>query len=712
MANDFNPQVGIVGTPSGTQVYTPPVDNTLGQAFSAGARMLDTGLDFFKAAQKSQAQAQATQAISGYSTEVGTLQSSYEQGRISRTQLDAQRRMAYREYSRKFPNQIQEFGQIEKQMFGYSSNAKEEAIVQAGLNYTQKAMERGYMIRGTDISENEAIAAGSQSMQQEQNIEFQGKQLKLAHDAYNLDETVRKDRIARAEEGLANEMVVSIADQANSSVFQKLLEMKPEELQRNAVEATNTVARQKALYVMRTQEAFALAARNGIPISAEAQRQVTSSIDTVFGNMQTYIDTPSAANKKMFDSLKTVAGQKLYLTSELFAMLTTLGDVAGPLAMASIIDKQGLSAIDQLRQDTKAAIQFNMDTIDGKINLENVSPEQKAQGVGTLQKVITGPIQDTRTPEKDVPTFVKALRSFTTAMDKTTSLSDKMGGIQTLTSPEFIRNLSFAKGKIPDSELAGIGQAITAARTVLMQEINRVMSTQNPNEYGQNVLGLNPADAEGNFSLNMEPPEAVNARAKIEPIGKFPTPAPGVGSATPQIQESVDKLNKLNTVLKLLGEQGPPQATPTPAGNLIGIPPRATGQTKIEGGAGQDRLTGSAGSDNALLDAVRQVESGGNNKAISPKGALGPYQVMPATAKNPGYGIDPLENPTNPKEARKFATEYLTAMKEEFGGNPYLAVLAYNAGPGPVKKWLAGKGNLPQETIDYAKKIIRSLGGV
>lgn len=698
MANDFNPQVGTVGTPSGTQFYTPSVDNTLGQAFVAGARMLDTGLDFFKAAQKSQAQAQATQAISGYSTEVGTLQSSYEQGRISRTQLDAQRRMTYREYSRKFPNQIQEFGQIEKQMFGYSSNAKEEAIVQAGQKFTQAALEKGYMALGTEAPEAQALAVGTKLIQDAENIEYQAKQIELASKAFGLDEASRKAQMAAAQRGFSDKVGESVVGQT-SLTFDRILQMNPAELQQNSTQVSTELAKQKAAIVLQLNQSYALSAKNGASIEPETQRAIQTNVDLMFSNIQSYVDAPNEASKKMIETLSSTLKLDMMQTNKSYALLNTLGPGLGPDVVAGILSTGNREFLNELIQSGQASVQRVMDGIEGNLNINNLPPAQKNAVISGMQSGLTGKgVVNSPTPEKDAPAFVKTLKAFTTAMNESPNLSDKMGGIETLTSPEFIRNLSAVKGKVPDSDLAGIGSAITSARTVLVQEINRVIASQNPNEYGQNVLGLNPADAEGNFSLNMEPPEAVNARAKIEPIGKFPTPTPGAGSATPQVQEAVNKLNKLNTVLKLLGG----------GGDVSG----SAGQPDVRGGAAKDKLTGSAGSDSALLDAVEQVESGGKVDAVSPKGALGPYQVMPATAKNPGYGIDPLEDPTNPKTARKFATEYLTAMKEEFGGNPYLAVLAYNAGPGPVKKWLAGKGELPQETIDYAKKIIRELGGV
>jgi hypothetical protein len=105
---------------------------------------------------------------------------------------------------------------------------------------------------------------------------------------------------------------------------------------------------------------------------------------------------------------------------------------------------------------------------------------------------------------------------------------------------------------------------------------------------------------------------------------------------------------------------------------------------------------------------VRQMmqESGMNPDAVSPKGALGIAQIMPATARNPGYGVRPIEDPTDPEEGLRFGAEYMRAMLDEFGGNYGLALAAYNAGAGAVKK----AGGIPpfQETQNYVATI---LGG-
>lgn len=104
---------------------------------------------------------------------------------------------------------------------------------------------------------------------------------------------------------------------------------------------------------------------------------------------------------------------------------------------------------------------------------------------------------------------------------------------------------------------------------------------------------------------------------------------------------------------------------------------------------------------------IRQ-ESGFNPNAVSPKGAEGMGQVMPDTARDPGYGVRPLlaEDVRNPEENLRFSAEYLSAMLREFGGDYPMALAAYNAGPRAVKRY---EGIPPfKETQNYVQTILGS----
>ena len=110
-----------------------------------------------------------------------------------------------------------------------------------------------------------------------------------------------------------------------------------------------------------------------------------------------------------------------------------------------------------------------------------------------------------------------------------------------------------------------------------------------------------------------------------------------------------------------------------------------------------------------LLDALRMVESSGNNKAVSSAGAVGEYQFMPENVHDMGYGVDKFD-PKNPEEARKAAAQYLSGMQEHHGWTPEQTLQAYNWGPGNMKKYLSNSGldtdiTMPDETSNYVGKF-------
>src|SRR5215475_8532068 len=101
---------------------------------------------------------------------------------------------------------------------------------------------------------------------------------------------------------------------------------------------------------------------------------------------------------------------------------------------------------------------------------------------------------------------------------------------------------------------------------------------------------------------------------------------------------------------------------------------------------------------NYFLRLIRQ-ESGFNPLSVSAAGAQGIAQFTPATAFERG-----LKDPFDPAEALPKSAQLLSDLKAHFG-NLGLAAAAYNAGPERVRKWLAGQGALPQETIDYVRVV-------
>jgi soluble lytic murein transglycosylase len=90
-------------------------------------------------------------------------------------------------------------------------------------------------------------------------------------------------------------------------------------------------------------------------------------------------------------------------------------------------------------------------------------------------------------------------------------------------------------------------------------------------------------------------------------------------------------------------------------------------------------------------------------------------QVMPATGQGiasalgtAGFGPDDLHLPP---VAVRFGAWYLANQLAKFGGDPFRALAAYNAGAGPVARWATGDPDLFVERIDYAetKNYVRLL---
>ncbi|HYC41745.1 MAG TPA: lytic transglycosylase domain-containing protein [Noviherbaspirillum sp.] len=112
------------------------------------------------------------------------------------------------------------------------------------------------------------------------------------------------------------------------------------------------------------------------------------------------------------------------------------------------------------------------------------------------------------------------------------------------------------------------------------------------------------------------------------------------------------------------------------------------------------RVAQSHGVNAALLKAIIEVESGFNANALSPKGAVGLMQVMPATAAR--YGRFDLYSPEQNVDV---GARYLRDLLAMFDGNVRLAVAAYNAGENAVKRY--GHRVPPyQETIKYVPMVL------
>lgn len=111
------------------------------------------------------------------------------------------------------------------------------------------------------------------------------------------------------------------------------------------------------------------------------------------------------------------------------------------------------------------------------------------------------------------------------------------------------------------------------------------------------------------------------------------------------------------------------------------------------------------GLDPAVTLGVIRQESSFDPGALSPTGARGLMQLMPATAQEVARRLGEATSATaltaDPAHNMRLGSAYLQAMLDRFGGSLPLAVAAYNAGPARVTEWLAANGDPRTGAIDW-----------
>ncbi len=128
---------------------------------------------------------------------------------------------------------------------------------------------------------------------------------------------------------------------------------------------------------------------------------------------------------------------------------------------------------------------------------------------------------------------------------------------------------------------------------------------------------------------------------------------------------------------------------------------------KHEGGSYDQIIKRAAdkyGVDEDLIRSVIQVESSFNPKAVSPVGAKGMMQLMPATAAELG-----VKNPFNAEENIMGGTLYLSRLLDRYDGDIRSTLAAYNWGMGNLER--KPDSAMPGETRRYVAKIMGMVDG-
>ena len=145
------------------------------------------------------------------------------------------------------------------------------------------------------------------------------------------------------------------------------------------------------------------------------------------------------------------------------------------------------------------------------------------------------------------------------------------------------------------------------------------------------------------------------------------------------------------------------------ASHAAGLPP-VTVAPPAGGGAVSSRMVAIT----AASESNNRDYDGNGNLVTSPKGARGRMQVMPATARDPGYGIKPSDG--SREDDARVGRQKLGAMMKRYGNDPAKAWAAYNWGEGHVDGAIAKHGDAwlqhaPAETQGYVRKNLALLGG-
>lgn len=158
-------------------------------------------------------------------------------------------------------------------------------------------------------------------------------------------------------------------------------------------------------------------------------------------------------------------------------------------------------------------------------------------------------------------------------------------------------------------------------------------------------------------------------------------------------------------IYKYVDANGVVHFTNTPTGNKFRFYLKETPKPDAGSGTLSDQIARSAKAfdlDEALIKAVIKVESNYDPKAVSARGAQGIMQLIPSTAREMQ-----VSDPFNAAENIRGGSRYLRLMLDQFGGNLDLALAAYNAGPGNVRRY----GGVPPfaETRNYIAQVKKYL---
>ncbi len=248
---------------------------------------------------------------------------------------------------------------------------------------------------------------------------------------------------------------------------------------------------------------------------------------------------------------------------------------------------------------------------------------------------------------------------------------------------------------------------VEAALTIGSQP-GQMKAIVNPRYGGQtlvNVQGQASADALNQLMTTMRPVMEQSGENK-DSLATEALKAAGIDPATIMPQTGAEKPVTRGITPKIDEKLPTPETPPDTPHDQVPVS-QAPQLPTTSGEAVWGRMVGNGGG----------IEASGDAGAVSPKGAMGLAQLMPDTARSVAKDMG-IKLPADmhayfkTEEGQKvnlaIGKEYYKQQLETFHGDPIAAAVAYNAGSGVAKRWIAsGKDDsvLPKETRDYIRKV-------
>jgi soluble lytic murein transglycosylase len=231
-------------------------------------------------------------------------------------------------------------------------------------------------------------------------------------------------------------------------------------------------------------------------------------------------------------------------------------------------------------------------------------------------------------------------------------------------------------------------------------------------------MGLGDEAAEELRALDLGEPGGVAAAV----AGTVTAPGPGASGAGPAfaVAALLDLAGDHRSAHGILKAQGRAVLRSPPEGEAVGLwriayPPAFRDEV--------ERWSAPVQVPPDLLQALMREESALDPAVISQAGAIGLTQLMPSTAQSVAkrLGIGPISSSslTDPATNIRIGAAYLGELLGRYGRQPALALAAYNAGSGAVRRWLEARGSLEldefveeipiEETRGYVKRVLRTF---